>query len=71
MLSHKINYTEDSINIDRERRRYKWAEDRFGKRLQNPIDEFNHGMDAIRYLCMEVLGKKYQFQSFNRDLLGL
>jgi phage terminase large subunit len=71
LLGKNICYTEDSINLDREKRRYKWAEDRFGNKLKNPVDEFNHCMDAIRYIAVEVLSKKFEFQSFNRDLLGL
>lgn len=28
---------------------YGWKEDKFGKKLNEPIDEFNHLMDAMRY----------------------
>ena len=28
---------------------YSWSKDKFGKKLNEPIDEFNHLMDAMRY----------------------
>lgn len=36
---------------------YTWAEDRFGKKINKPIDDFNHLMDAMRY-AMEQFNKK-------------
>lgn len=32
---------------------YTWAEDRFGNRINRPIDDFNHLMDAMRYAMEE------------------
>nr|DAY31253.1 MAG TPA: terminase large subunit [Caudoviricetes sp.] len=34
---------------------YAWATDRFGKRLNEPIDDFNHLMDAMRYALEEQI----------------
>lgn len=45
----KINVTSRSINLIKEKANYKWKEDRTGKVLEQPIDLWNHGMDAIRY----------------------
>lgn len=56
MKSYKIHITRRSINLDAERRKYKWAEDKNGKSLQKPIDEFNHLIDAARYRISKVLG---------------
>lgn len=28
---------------------YTWGEDRFGKKINEPVDDFNHLMDAMRY----------------------
>jgi phage terminase large subunit len=53
-----MHFTEDSINLDREARRYKWAEDRSGKSLGKPIDDFNHALDALRYLAMMILRRR-------------
>lgn len=46
---YKIFYTASSVNIDNERSRYMWLKDENGKSTNEPIDMFNHLMDAIRY----------------------
>lgn len=43
----KVNVV-DSPNIDRERRGYKWAEDKGGKKLEQPVKINDHALDAIR-----------------------
>jgi phage terminase large subunit len=58
LQGYKCHLTRRSVNLDKERRRYKWAQDRNGKTLDRPVDEYNHGMDAIRYRATEVLGKR-------------
>ena len=37
------------VNFLTEISNYTWDKDRFGKMLNEPIDEFNHLMDAMRY----------------------
>lgn len=44
-----INVTKRSVNIIREFRNYKWKIDSNGRILNQPIDLFNHAIDAIRY----------------------
>lgn len=55
--------TSKSINTIKELRKYAWAKDKAtGEQLNEPIDNFNHAMDAWRYHEMETLGigiKKY------------
>jgi phage terminase large subunit len=41
--------TKKSLNLIKELRSYIWKTDRSGKSLNEPIDAFNHGIDAIRY----------------------
>lgn len=36
---------------------YSWKEDKFGKKLNEPIDEFNHLMDAMRYALEDYIIK--------------
>ena len=36
----------------REFNKYKWKEDQAGKATNEPIDKFNHGIDAVRYVCL-------------------
>lgn len=49
LLGMEVCYTESSKNIDTESLEYKWALDKNKEPTNDPIDEFNHGMDAIRY----------------------
>ena len=37
------------VNFITEISNYTWDEDKFGKKLNKPIDDFNHLMDAMRY----------------------
>ena len=48
-----IMITSSSTNIIKEVRGYVWATDRTGKETGEPIDNFNHAWDAIRYVVME------------------
>lgn len=48
------------VNFLTEISNYTWAEDRFGKKLNAPIDDFNHLMDAMRYgLEQYITGRKW------------
>lgn len=49
MLDLEVFYTEDSANIAKEQQEYKWALDKNKEPTNDPIDDFNHGMDATRY----------------------
>lgn len=49
ITSMPINVTRRSTNFQKECRNYKWAVDKSGKSLNEPIDNWNHGMDAFRY----------------------
>ena len=45
------------VNFLTEISNYMWKSDRFGKKLNEPIDDFNHLMDAMRYALEQyVLG---------------
>ena len=60
MKRFRLNVVRGSGNLVRELKNYKWREDRFGKKLNEPVDAFNHGIDAIRYVVMdrEMIGKR-------------
>jgi len=51
----KFYVTARSTNLIAELRKYHWQSDRNGNTLNVPIDDFNHTIDAIRYL--ETHGK--------------
>jgi phage terminase large subunit len=47
--------TSKSINLISELRKYAWDKDkRTGEKLNKPIDNFNHAIDAVRYHEMET-----------------
>ena len=47
--SRPLLVTARSVNLIRELRNYKWKEDKNGKQLNEPVDSFNHAIDAMRY----------------------
>jgi len=57
MQEYKIVITKRSTNLIKEFRNYTYSQDKEGKWMNTPIDVWNHGIDAIRYVVMsEVLG---------------
>jgi len=57
--------TSQSINLIKELRSYCWDTDKTGKRLNKPIDNFNHAIDAVRYHEMETLGLNKNYGSYS------
>ena len=49
MQGWKFFVTKDSLNLIEELRNYTWAKDKDGNLLNQPIDKFNHILDALRY----------------------
>lgn len=52
----KINITSNSTNLKKEFMNYKWDE----KDKTKPVDYFNHGIDAVRYVALNKLATKNQ-----------
>lgn len=52
----KRHITSRSTNIIKEVKKYKRKTDRNGKTTEEPIKEFDHAMDAIRYVAMKKFG---------------
>jgi phage terminase large subunit len=58
MLEYKICVTQKSYNVIKELKNYTYRQDKDGNWLNQPIDAFNHAIDAIRYIVLtEALGK--------------
>ena len=57
--------TSQSTNLIKELRSYCWDTDKTGKRLNKPIDNFNHAIDAVRYHEMETLGMNKNYGSYS------
>lgn len=49
MQEEEFFVTSRSLRLIQELRKYSWATDRAGEKLDSPIDDWNHGIDAIRY----------------------
>lgn len=50
------------VNFLTEISNYTWDTDRFGKKLNTPIDDFNHLMDAMRYALERfIIGNKWLY----------
>ncbi|HET6224650.1 MAG TPA: terminase large subunit [Bacteroidia bacterium] len=53
---YKMNVTRQSVNLRKELNNYKWKVDRLsGKALNEPVDAFNHAIDAVRYVALNKL----------------
>ena len=49
LLAREIYYTESSANLALESQNYKWALDRNKLPTNEPIDDWNHAIDSLRY----------------------
>lgn len=66
MKGYKIYVTEDSVNLIKELRNYTWIFDEStSKFINEPVDAFNHLIDASRYWVMGELMGKIQTQKQN------
>lgn len=66
MLEYKINVTKRSYNTIKEFKNYTYTQNKDGKWLNEPIDLYNHSIDAIRYVILnEILGKNRQKKSLS------
>lgn len=69
-INNGIQYIQDyhiiihprCVNFITEIGLYRWDEDKSGKKLNKPVDEFNHLMDAMRYALEDILtGPTFSF----------
>ena len=59
MKRHRINITRESINLIKEMQSYKWKTDRDGNQINEPEKGNDHGIDALRYVCLNKLMENY------------
>jgi phage terminase large subunit len=57
--------TSNSTDLIKELRSYTWDTDKQGTRLNKPIDNFNHAIDALRYHEMETLGLNSNYGKYS------
>lgn len=53
--NYKIIIHPRCVNVLTEIGNYTWDQDRFGNKINRPIDDFNHAMDAMRYALEEYI----------------
>lgn len=59
LQSYRMNVTNKSLDIKRELENYKWKVDKTtNEPTKEPIDDFNHALDAIRYFVVWKTEKK-------------
>jgi phage terminase large subunit len=61
LQAFKLNITKSSINLIKELRNYRWVTDKDGKATSQPIDNYDHAIDAIRYVALNRLKKSTFF----------
>ena len=57
MQGWKIHVTKESLNLIEELRNYTWKKNKDGETTNEPIDNFNHLLDAMRYALWTRFGK--------------
>lgn len=70
LQQYEIHVTKRSLNIIKESRQYRWKEDRDGRSVNEPIDAFNHAMDALRYGVFSAL-RQYSHNATKAKSLNL
>jgi len=58
MKRYKLHVHESALDTQKEFRNYKWLTDKNGRILNKPRDEWNHAVDAVRYVCLNKLIRK-------------
>lgn len=72
MMSKSIAVTPRSSNLIKEFFSYSWRQDKNGKYLPEPVDAFNHAIDAARYCSMDLIRGQMNVPKTNvRHSLGI
>jgi len=71
MQGLNIHVTKGSLNAIKEFRNYVYMTSSDGKQINQPIDAYDHIMDAARYFCInELMGKLRQAKVINKEDFG-
>ena len=65
MQQQEYFVTKQSTNLIKELRAYCWDRTKDGTKTNNPIDGYNHAIDALRYHEMETLGLRKNAGVYN------
>lgn len=58
LLQFSMHVTSESTNMIKELRNYVWETTKDGTKTGKPIDEYNHLIDALRYIGTKVLARQ-------------
>lgn len=58
MRRYRINIVRPSTGLHREMQSYKWKTGRDGGKTNEPIDKWNHAIDAARYVALKALATR-------------
>jgi phage terminase large subunit len=50
LQQRKLNITRDSLNLIKELREYMWDTNHKHEKINSPVKEYDHAIDALRYL---------------------
>lgn len=72
MMEYKLCVTRRSTNYIRELKNYVYEQNKEGKFINQPIDAYNHLIDATRYYTIgKLLGKVLVSKQYNKEDLGI
>jgi phage terminase large subunit len=63
---YRLHITRRSVGLRKEAQNYKWKTDKNGEPTNEPVDSFNHGLDAVRYVCMKYLNIHKEVRGIKR-----
>lgn len=68
----ELYVTKNSYNLQNELRNYVWAKDKDGNYINEPEDNNNHALDALRYYVLSVLlGRVMKPRNVRKEDLGI
>jgi phage terminase large subunit len=68
MMEYKIHITRRSVNVKKELDNYTWLQDKDGAWLNEPIDKYNHAIDAARYWILgEIMGQIQEQNKISKE----
>lgn len=72
MMEYKLCVTRRSVNLIREFKNYVYEQNKDGKFINEPIDAYNHLIDASRYYTIgKLLGKVLTTRQYSKEDLGI
>lgn len=66
----KLHITKQSLNVIKELRNYQYKQDKEGNWINEPVKDFDHAMDAMRYGVTMILSKRKDFNFALNTLRG-